>query len=154
MRFAPLTRMADQVMLYKYVVRNVARAAGKTATFMPKPIFGDNGSGMHTHQSLWHGDETLMAGDGYAGLSSLARAYIGGLLSHAPSLLAFCAPTTNSYRRLVPGYEAPVQPRATRRATARPRSAFPCTRMLRQRDASSSAAPTRPPTRTWPSRPC
>ena len=108
MRFAPLTRMADQVMLYKYVVRNVARAAGKTATFMPKPIFGDNGSGMHTHQSLWRSDETLMAGDGYAGLSSLARAYIGGLLSHAPSLLAFCAPTTNSYRRLVPGYEAPV----------------------------------------------
>ena len=108
MRFAPLTRMADQVMLYKYVVRNIARAAGKTATFMPKPIFGDNGSGMHTHQSLWRSDETLMAGDGYAGLSSLARAYIGGLLSHAPSLLAFCAPTTNSYRRLVPGYEAPV----------------------------------------------
>ena len=108
MRFQPLTRMADQVMLYKYVVRNVARAAGKTATFMPKPIFGDNGSGMHAHQSLWRSDETLMAGDGYAGLSSLARAYIGGLLAHAPSLLAFCAPTTNSYRRLVPGYEAPV----------------------------------------------
>jgi len=108
MRFQTLTRMADQVMLYKYVVRNVARAAGKSATFMPKPIFGDNGSGMHTHQSLWKNGETLMAGDGYAGLSDLSRAYIGGLIAHAPALLAFCAPTTNSYRRLVPGYEAPV----------------------------------------------
>jgi len=108
MRFQPLTRMADQVMLYKYVVRNVARLAGKSATFMPKPIFGDNGSGMHTHQSLWKEGEPLMAGPGYAGLSELARAYVGGLLMHAPALLAFCAPTTNSYRRLVPGYEAPV----------------------------------------------
>ncbi len=108
MRFKTLTRMADQVMLYKYVVRNVARAAGKTATFMPKPLFGDNGSGMHTHQSLWKGGEPLMAGEGYAGLSDLARAYIGGIIAHAPALLAFCAPTTNSYRRLVPGYEAPV----------------------------------------------
>jgi glutamine synthetase len=75
---------------------------------MPKPIFGDNGSGMHTHQSLWREGETLMAGDGYAGLSDLARAYVGGLIAHAPALLAYCAPTTNSYRRLVPGYEAPV----------------------------------------------
>ncbi len=108
MRFQTLTRMADQVMLYKYVVRNVARAAGKSVTFMPKPLFGDNGSGMHTHQSLWKDGETLMAGEGYAGLSDLARAYIGGLLAHAPALLALCAPTTNSYRRLVPGYEAPV----------------------------------------------
>jgi glutamine synthetase len=108
MRFQTLTRMADQVQLYKYLVRNVARAAGKTATFMPKPIFGDNGSGMHTHQSLWKEGETLMAGEGYAGLSDLAEAYVAGLLAHAPALLAFCAPTTNSYRRLVPGYEAPV----------------------------------------------
>jgi glutamine synthetase len=108
MRFQTLTRMADQVQLYKYVVRNVARAAGKTVTFMPKPLFGDNGSGMHTHQSLWKEGEPLMAGGGYAGLSDLACAYIGGLLAHAPALLAFCAPTTNSYRRLVPGYEAPV----------------------------------------------
>ena len=101
--------MADQVMTYKYVVKNVARAAGKTVTFMPKPIFGDNGSGMHTHQSLWKEGTPLMADkSGYAGLSQLARAYIGGLLAHAPALLAFCAPTTNSYRRLVPGYEAPV----------------------------------------------
>ena len=109
LRYQPLTRMADQIMTYKYVVKNVALAAGKCATFMPKPIFGDNGSGMHTHQSLWAEGEPLMAdGDGYAGLSALARSYIGGLLTHAPSLLAFCAPTTNSYRRLVPGYEAPV----------------------------------------------
>ncbi len=109
LRFTTLTRMADQVMTYKYVVKNVARAAGKTVTFMPKPIYGDNGSGMHTHQSLWKEGTPLMADkSGYAGLSQLARAYIGGLLLHAPALLAFCAPTTNSYRRLVPGYEAPV----------------------------------------------
>jgi glutamine synthetase len=96
-------------MAYKYVVKNVARRHGKVATFMPKPIFGDNGSGMHCHQSLWLEGETLMAdGDGYAGLSTVARSYIGGLLAHAPALLALCAPTTNSYRRLVPGYEAPV----------------------------------------------
>jgi glutamine synthetase len=109
LRFTTLTRMADQIMTYKYVVKNVARAHGKTVTFMPKPIFGDNGSGMHTHQSLWMSGTPLMADkSGYAGLSQLARAYIGGLLAHAPALLAFCAPTTNSYRRLVPGYEAPV----------------------------------------------
>jgi glutamine synthetase len=109
LRFQTLTRMADQVMTYKYVVKNIARAHGKTATFMPKPIFGDNGSGMHTHQSLWKEGTPLMADkSGYAGLSQLARAYVGGLLTHAPALLAFCAPTTNSYRRLVPGYEAPV----------------------------------------------
>jgi glutamine synthetase len=109
LRYQTLTRMADQVMTYKYVVRNVARAAGKTVTFMPKPLFGDNGSGMHTHQSLWKESTPLMADkSGYAGLSQLARSYVGGLLAHAPALLAFCAPTTNSYRRLVPGYEAPV----------------------------------------------
>ncbi len=109
LRYQTLTRMADQIMIYKYVIKNVARAAGKTVTFMPKPIFGDNGSGMHTHQSLWMEGTPLMADkSGYAGLSQLARAYIGGLLAHAPALLAFCAPTTNSYRRLVPGYEAPV----------------------------------------------
>src|ERR671936_57001 len=109
LRFETLTRMADQVMTYKYVVKNVARAAGKTVTFMPKPIFGDNGSGMHCHQSLWKEGTPLMADkSGYAGLSQLARGYVGGLLAHAPALLAFCAPTTNSYRRLVPGYEAPV----------------------------------------------
>ena len=109
MRFQTLMRMADQVMVYKYVVRNVATRYGKTATFMPKPLFGDNGSGMHTHQSLWKEGAPLFADkSGYAGLSQLARMYVGGLLEHAPALLAFCAPTTNSYRRLVPGYEAPV----------------------------------------------
>jgi glutamine synthetase len=109
LRFQTLTRMADQVMTYKYVIKNVARRHGKTVTFMPKPIFGDNGSGMHCHQSLWKEGTPLMADrSGYAGLSQLARAYVGGLLAHAPALLAFCAPTTNSYRRLVPGYEAPV----------------------------------------------
>ena len=108
MRFAPLTRMADNVMIYKYVVKNVARQRGMTATFMPKPLFGDNGSGMHVHQSIWKGQQPLFAGDGYAGSSELMRHYIGGLLKHAPALLAICAPTVNSYRRLVPGFEAPV----------------------------------------------
>ena len=109
MRFQPLLRMGDQMMIYKYVVKNAAAAAGKTATFMPKPIFEENGSGMHVHQSLWKDGDPLMYGsDGYAHLSDLAKHYIGGLLTHAPALLAFCAPTTNSYRRLVPGYEAPV----------------------------------------------
>jgi glutamine synthetase len=109
MRFDTLLRMADKLMLYKYVVKNVARSAGYTATFMPKPLFQDNGSGMHTHQSLWKGGEPLFFSEtGYAGLSDLARWYIGGLLAHAPAILAFAAPTTNSYKRLVPGYEAPV----------------------------------------------
>jgi glutamine synthetase len=109
MRFQPLLKMADQMMIYKYVVKNTAAAAGKTATFMPKPIFEENGSGMHVHQSLWKDEEPLMYGrGGYAHLSDLAKHYIAGLLEHAPALLAFCAPTTNSYRRLVPGYEAPV----------------------------------------------
>jgi glutamine synthetase len=97
------------MMTFKYVLKNVAHKFGKTLTFMPKPIFQDNGSGMHTHQSLWKGGEPLFYDErGYAGLSDLARWYIGGLLSHAPAILAFAAPTTNSYKRLVPGYEAPV----------------------------------------------
>jgi glutamine synthetase len=108
MRYGPLTKMADNVMYYKYIIRNVARKHGKTATFMPKPIFGDNGSGMHTHQSLWKGGKPLFAGNEYAGLTRTALYYIGGLLKHTAALLALCAPTTNSYRRLVPGYEAPV----------------------------------------------
>ena len=109
MRFGTLTRMADQVMMYKYIVRNVCYRNGYAATFMPKPLFGDNGSGMHTHQSLWNGDTPLFYdANGYALLSDIARWYIGGLLKHAPAVLAFAAPTTNSYRRLVPGYEAPI----------------------------------------------
>jgi glutamine synthetase len=107
-RFSPLVSCADQLTLYKYIVKNVAKKHGKTATFMPKPLFGDNGTGMHTHQSLWKGDKPLFAGSGYAGLSEMALHYIGGLLKHAPALLAFAAPTTNSYKRLVPGFEAPV----------------------------------------------
>jgi glutamine synthetase len=107
--FAPLLPMADRLMLYKYVIKNVALKYGKTITFMPKPIFQDNGSGMHVHQSLWKDDEPMMWDElGYAQLSDTARWYIGGLLEHAASLLALCAPTTNSYKRLVPGYEAPV----------------------------------------------
>ena len=109
MRFDTMLSMADKLMLFKYVVKNVALAHGRTATFMPKPIFEDNGSGMHVHQSLWRGGEPLFFDEaGYAGLSDLARWYIGGLLRHAPAVLAFAAPTTNSYKRLVPGYEAPV----------------------------------------------
>lgn len=109
MRYGTLLETADRVMNYKYVVKNVAWRAGKTATFMPKPLFMDNGSGMHTHQSLWRNGENLFYDEnGYALLSDMARYYIGGLLHHAPSLLAFTNPTTNSYRRLVPGYEAPI----------------------------------------------
>ncbi|HZA00250.1 MAG TPA: type I glutamate--ammonia ligase [Acidimicrobiales bacterium] len=109
MRFDSLLRMADKLMLYKYVVKNVARQHGKTATFMPKPVFQDNGSGMHTHQSLWKGGEPLFYDEtGYAGISDVGRWYIGGLLTHAPAILAFSNPTTNSYKRLVPGFEAPV----------------------------------------------
>ena len=109
MKFDTLLRMADKVMLYKYVVKNVARANGYTATFMPKPIFEDNGSGMHTHQSLWKAGKPLFYQKGtYADLSDMARWYIGGIIKHARSILAFGAPTTNSYKRLVPGYEAPV----------------------------------------------
>jgi len=101
--------MADRLMLYKYIIKNVARARGKTATFMPKPLFGDNGSGMHCHQSLWKGTENLFFdANGYALISQTAKWYIGGLLAHSPALLGLCAPTTNSYRRLVPGFEAPV----------------------------------------------
>lgn len=114
-RFDTLVKSADNMMLYKYIVRNVAYQYGKSVTFMPKPLFGDNGSGMHCHQSLWKDGKPLFAGDGYAGLSQLALYYIGGLLRHARALSAIIAPTTNSYKRLVPGYEAPVNLAYSRR---------------------------------------
>jgi len=114
-RYDTIVRAADSMMLFKYVVRNVAYRRNKTVTFMPKPLFGDNGSGMHCHQSLWKNGQPLFAGDGYAGLSQLALWYIGGLLHHARSLSAIIAPTTNSYKRLVPGYEAPVNLAYSRR---------------------------------------
>lgn len=108
MRFAPLVKMGDQLMWFKYIIKNVARKHKKTVTFMPKPLFGDNGSGMHTHLSLWKDGKPLFAGDRYAGLSEMALHAVGGVLRHAAALCAFTNPTTNSYKRLVPGYEAPV----------------------------------------------
>ena len=107
-RFAKLVEAADYLMTYKYVIKNVAKKYGKTVTFMPKPLFNDNGSGMHTHQSIWKDGQPLFAGDGYAGLSQMALHYIGGILKHAPALLGLTNPSTNSYKRLVPGFEAPV----------------------------------------------
>ncbi|AFY49906.1 glutamine synthetase, type I [Nostoc sp. PCC 7524] len=107
-RFGKLIEAADWLMIYKYVIKNVAKKYGRTVTFMPKPLFGDNGSGMHTHQSIWKDGKPLFAGDKYAGLSDMALYYIGGILKHAPALLAITNPSTNSYKRLVPGYEAPV----------------------------------------------
>ena len=107
-RFGEMIQAADWLMTYKYCIKNVAKKYGKTVTFMPKPLFEDNGSGMHTHQSIWKDGQPLMAGDMYAGLSQMATWYIGGLLKHAPAVLAFSNPSTNSYKRLVPGFEAPV----------------------------------------------
>ncbi len=114
-RFSTLLGTADNVMLFKYIVRNTAYYYGKAATFMPKPMFGDNGSGMHCHQSLWKEGDPLFAGDKYAGFSEMGLHYIGGILKHAPALAAFAAPTTNSYKRLVPGYEAPTRLAYSRR---------------------------------------
>ena len=108
LRYDTLTTMADKMMMYKYVIKNVARRHGKTVTFMPKPLFGDNGSGMHTHQSIWKDGKPLFAGKEYAGVSQLCLWYIGGILKHAPALAAITNPTTNSYKRLTPGFEAPV----------------------------------------------
>jgi len=115
LKFDSLVRSADKMLLYKYVVKNAAKRRGKTVTFMPKPIFGDNGNGMHTHQSLWKSNQPLFAGDGYAGLSQLALWYVGGLIKHGPALSAIIAPTTNSYKRLIPGFEAPVNLTYSRR---------------------------------------
>ena len=144
MQFDTLVAMADKLLMYKYVVKNVARAHGKTATFMPKPLFGDNGSGMHCHQSLWKDGKPLFAGDGYAGLSKMA------LLLHrrhpeARARRSRRSPTrrTNCYKRLVPGYEAPVNLALLVRATARRRAASRCTRRARRRSASRSASRTR-----------
>ncbi len=143
-RFDSLAAMADKLMLFKYVVKNVARQAGKTATFMPKPIFEDNGSGMHVHQSLWKGGEPLFFDEtGYAGLSDMARWYIGGLLAHAPPCCAFTNPTTNSYKRLVPGYEAPVNLVYSQRNRSAVGAHPAVLARARRRSASSSAAPTR-----------
>jgi glutamine synthetase len=114
----PLVESADQVMLAKYVIRNVARRHGKTVTFMPKPLYGDNGSGMHTHFTLWKGDTPLLAGNGYAGLSDLGLHAVGGILRHAPALCAFANPTTNSYKRLIEGFEAPTKLSYSRRNRA------------------------------------
>ncbi len=108
LRFLPMVEMGDALMWYKYCVKNVARQHGRTATFMPKPLFMDNGTGMHTHQSIWKGGKPLFAGDGYGGMSEMAMHYIAGILQHAPAICAYTNPTTNSYRRLVPGFEAPV----------------------------------------------
>jgi glutamine synthetase len=108
MRFDSLVKMADSLMLFKYIIKNVARRHNKTVTFMPKPLFGDNGSGMHTHQSIWKNGKPTFAGSGYAGLSELALYYTGGILKHAKALAAITSPTTNSYKRLTPGFEAPV----------------------------------------------
>jgi glutamine synthetase len=108
MKFGELVACADNMQIYKWVIHNVAHAYGKTATFMPKPVYGDNGSGMHVHQSLWRGGKPLFAGDKYAGLSQECLWYIGGIIKHARALNAFTNPSTNSYKRLVPGYEAPV----------------------------------------------
>jgi len=108
MRFQPLVEMADNLLKYKYIVKNVARRHNKTVTFMPKPLYNDNGSGMHVHMSIWKDGKNLFFGDGYSGLSEMAMHAIGGILKHAPAILAFTNPTTNSYKRLVPGFEAPV----------------------------------------------
>jgi glutamine synthetase len=108
MKYMPLSTMADQLLRYKYVIKNVALKHGKTVTFMPKPVYGDNGSGMHVHISIWKNEKPLFAGNGYGGLSDTALHFIGGILKHAQSLVAFTNPTTNSFKRLVPGYEAPV----------------------------------------------
>ncbi len=141
-KFGPLVQMADNIQVYKYVIKNVAKKNGKSVTFMPKPIFQENGSGMHTHQTCGRTGSRSLSGDKYAGLSQTALWYIGGILKHINSLLAFAAPTTNSYRRLVPGYERRLW-RPTPPAIARQPSVFRPIRTRLRRSASSSAARTR-----------
>jgi glutamine synthetase len=142
----PLVECADQVMLARYIIRNVARRAGKAATFMPKPLFGDNGSGMHTHMTLWKDDRPILAGNGYAGMSDLALYAIGGIIRHAPALCAFANPTTNSYKRLVPGFEAPTKLAYSRRNRAAIvriplHSPSPPTRRIEYRGPDAAANP-------------
>ena len=152
LRFDSLVKSADSMLLFKYIVKNVANQYGKTVTFMPKPIYGDNGSGMHTHQSLWKEGKPLFAGDGYAGLSQIALWYIGGLIKHGPALAALIAPTTNSYKRLVPGFEAPVNlaySRRNRSAACR----IPCIQPHPRQSAWSSVRPIPVATPIWLSRP-
>ena len=153
LRFDSLLRSADSMMLYKYIVKNVANQNGKTVTFMPKPLFQDNGSGMHTHQSLWKEGKPLFAGDGYAGLSQLALWYVGGLIKHGPALSALIAPTTNSYKRLVPGFEAPVNLAYSRRNRSAA-CAFPCIRPRPKPSGWSSDHPTRAAIHISPSPRC
>ena len=153
MRFAPLVHQADHLMRFKYIIKNTARKHNKTVTFMPKPMFGDNGSGMHVHVSLWKENKPLFAGDGYAGMSEMAMYAIGGILKHAPSLLALTNPTTNSYKRLVPGYEAPVNLAYSSRNRSGLRSVFPCTATRPKPSVLNSVARTRAAIRTWLFRP-
>jgi glutamine synthetase len=141
-----LTESADQVVMAKYIIRNVARRSGKTSTFMPKPLFGDNGSGMHTHLTLWKDNQPLLAGHGYAGLSDLGFHAIGGLIKHALALCAFANPTTNSYKRLVPGFEAPTKISYSRRNRAAiiripVNSSSPRSRRIEYRGPDSAANP-------------
>lgn len=148
-KFATLTQAADDLLKFKYVIKNTADQWGKTVTFMPKPVFGDNGSGMHCHQSLWQNGEPLFYDErGYAGLSDVARWYIGGLIEHSSAVLAFTNPTVNSYKRLVPGYEAPVN--MVYSQGNRPQaSASPSPAPTPRPSASNSVHRTPPPTPTW-----